>query len=158
VEVTDKHQGEQLGYYLLQEGDVVVVDRGYNQAKGLIAQADRGVSVVLRYNPHRLNVYDAAGDPTTEAAAIIQRLGVNISDLSDLPALFQQFHTAGLTAADAIKIFGLEGAGAAQILARLAPDLQTLTGPVSSGYRCAAHNQRVSIRRRQHTRSGSPLI
>lgn len=62
VEVTDKHQGEQLGYYPLQEGDVVVVDRGYNQAKGLIEQADRGVSVVLRYNPHSLNVYDAAGE------------------------------------------------------------------------------------------------
>jgi hypothetical protein len=62
VEVTDKHQGEQLGYYPLQEGDVVVLDRGYNQAKGLIEQADRGVSVVLRYNPHSLNVYDEAGE------------------------------------------------------------------------------------------------
>lgn len=60
--VTDKHEGEQLGYYPLQEGDVVVVDRGYNQAKGLIEQADKGVSVVLRYNPHSLNVYDAAGE------------------------------------------------------------------------------------------------
>jgi hypothetical protein len=62
VEVTDKHQGEQLGYYPVQEGDVVVMDRGYNQAKGLIEQADRGVSVVLRYNPHSLNVYDEAGE------------------------------------------------------------------------------------------------
>lgn len=62
VEVTDTHQGEQLGYYPLQEGDVVVVDRGYNQAQGLIEQADRGVSVVLRYNPHSLNVYDEAGE------------------------------------------------------------------------------------------------
>jgi hypothetical protein len=62
IKVTDKHQGEQLGYYPLQEGDVVVLDRGYNQAKGLIEQADQGVSVVLRYNPHSLNVYDEAGE------------------------------------------------------------------------------------------------
>lgn len=61
VEVTDKHQGERLGHSPLQEGDVVV-DRGYNQAKGLIEQAEQGVSVVLRYNPHSLNVWNAAGE------------------------------------------------------------------------------------------------
>jgi len=61
VEVTDKHQGEHLGYYPLQAGDVVLIDRAYNQAKGLIEKADEGVSVVLRYNPHSLNVYDATG-------------------------------------------------------------------------------------------------
>lgn len=62
VSVTDKHRGEGLEHYPLQEGDVVVMDRGYNQAQGLIEQADRGVSVVLRYNPHSLNVYDATGE------------------------------------------------------------------------------------------------
>lgn len=62
VEVTDKHQGERLGYSPLQEGDVVMVDRGYNQAKGLIEQAKKGVSLVLRYNPHSMNVYDEAGE------------------------------------------------------------------------------------------------
>jgi hypothetical protein len=61
VEVTNQHQGERLGHYPLQAGDVVVMDRAYNQAKELIAQADEGVSVVLHYNPHSLNVYDAAG-------------------------------------------------------------------------------------------------
>ncbi|MCK7574713.1 MAG: hypothetical protein MZV65_01560 [Chromatiales bacterium] len=30
--VTDAHEGERLGHYPLQDGDVVVVDRGYNQA------------------------------------------------------------------------------------------------------------------------------
>ena len=44
IEVTDAHQGEPLGYYPLHEGDVVVVDRGYNQANMWIEQADRGVS------------------------------------------------------------------------------------------------------------------
>ena len=61
VSVTDPYQGEHLGYYPLQDGDVVVVDRGYNQAQMWIDQADRGVSLVVRYNPHSLNVYDAAG-------------------------------------------------------------------------------------------------
>ena len=61
VEVTDKHPGEHLDYYPLQAGDVGLLDRAYNQAKALIAKADKGVSVVLRYNPHSLNVYDLMG-------------------------------------------------------------------------------------------------
>lgn len=61
VAVTDKHQGEHLGYYPLPEGDVVVMDRGYNQPQVLIEQADQGVSLVMRYNPHGMNVYNAAG-------------------------------------------------------------------------------------------------
>jgi hypothetical protein len=61
VKVTDAHEGESLGHYPRQDGDVVVVDLGYNQALELIAGADRGVGVVVRYNPHSLNLYDAAG-------------------------------------------------------------------------------------------------
>jgi hypothetical protein len=59
--VTDAHEGERLGHYPLQDGDVVVVDRGYNQAQMWIDQADRGVGLVVRYNPHGLHLYDAAG-------------------------------------------------------------------------------------------------
>jgi hypothetical protein len=62
VEVTDKHQGEHLDHYPLQEGDVVLMDRGFNQAKPLIEYADQGVSLVLRYNPYSLNVYNEAGE------------------------------------------------------------------------------------------------
>jgi DDE family transposase len=61
VVVTDEHEGEHLDHYPLQEGDVVVVDRGYNQAQRWVDHADRGVSLVVRYNPHGLNLYDAAG-------------------------------------------------------------------------------------------------
>jgi hypothetical protein len=61
VVVTDAQEGEHLGHYPLQDGDVVVVDRGYNQAQMWIDQADRGVSLVVRYNPHGLHLYDAAG-------------------------------------------------------------------------------------------------
>ncbi|MGF1612391.1 MAG: hypothetical protein ACFCVA_00385 [Gammaproteobacteria bacterium] len=56
IEVTDKHPGEHLGYYPLQAGDGVLIDRAYNQAKALIERADEGVSGVLRYNLRSLNV------------------------------------------------------------------------------------------------------
>ncbi|MBT8419410.1 MAG: transposase [Gammaproteobacteria bacterium] len=58
VEVTDKHQGENLSYYPLQAGDVVIVDRGYNHPLHLIELVDKNANVVLRYNPHGMNVYD----------------------------------------------------------------------------------------------------
>ena len=61
VEVTHKHQAEHLGYYPLQAGDGVLLDRAYNPAQALIERADQGVSGVLRYNPHSLNVYDVTG-------------------------------------------------------------------------------------------------
>ena len=37
--VTDKYEGEHLDHYPLQEGDVVVVDRGYNQPATLVRDA-----------------------------------------------------------------------------------------------------------------------
>ena len=58
VEVTDKYQAERLDYYPLQEGDVVLIDRGYNQPAQLVEQGAKGVCVVLRYNPHGMNLYD----------------------------------------------------------------------------------------------------
>lgn len=64
VKVTDDRQGESLDHYDLQEGDVALIDRGYNQPKSLIPAIDRGVDVVLRYNPHGMNLYvrdDTAG-------------------------------------------------------------------------------------------------
>ena len=61
VEVTDKHQGERLDYYPLQDGDVVLIDRGYNQPAQLVEQGAKGVHVVLRYNPHSMALYDEQG-------------------------------------------------------------------------------------------------
>ncbi|MCP4370484.1 MAG: transposase, partial [Deltaproteobacteria bacterium] len=52
VEVTDKYQGERLDYYPLLDGDVVLIDRGYNQPSQLLEQSANNVCVVLRYNPH----------------------------------------------------------------------------------------------------------
>jgi hypothetical protein len=61
VEVTDEHQGERLDYCSLQDGDVVLIDRGYNQPAQLVEQGAKGVRVVLRYNPHRTTLYDGQG-------------------------------------------------------------------------------------------------
>jgi len=61
VKVTDAHESEHLDHYPLQDGDVVVLDRGYNQAQMWIDHADRGISLIVRYNPHSLNLYDAEG-------------------------------------------------------------------------------------------------
>lgn len=61
VKVTDAHVGEHLDHYPLQEGDVVVLDRGYNHAQMWIDQADRGVSLLTRYHPHSLPLFDTEG-------------------------------------------------------------------------------------------------
>ncbi|MCP4392236.1 MAG: transposase, partial [Gammaproteobacteria bacterium] len=61
VEVTDKYQGERLDYYPLQDGDVVLIDRGYNQPSQLLEQGAKNVCVVLRYNPHGMGLFDDHG-------------------------------------------------------------------------------------------------
>ncbi len=55
---TDK-VGESLDHYQLDEGDVVLIDRGYNPPKTLVPFLDRGGDGVLRYNAHGMNVYEA---------------------------------------------------------------------------------------------------
>lgn len=58
VEVTTDKQGENLDHYTLETGDVVLIDRGYNQPKSLVPFLDRGGEVVLRYNPHSMNLHE----------------------------------------------------------------------------------------------------
>lgn len=62
VEVTTDKIGESLDHYQLDSGDVVLIDRGYNQPKTLMPFLDRGGEVVLRYNAHSMNVYEADAD------------------------------------------------------------------------------------------------
>jgi hypothetical protein len=59
--VTDEHTGERLTPYPLQDGDVAIADRGYNAVDQWLELADRGVALVIRYNPHGLKLYPAAG-------------------------------------------------------------------------------------------------
>jgi len=57
VEVSTDKVGESLDHYVLQEGDVVLIDRGYNQPKSLVPFIDRGGDVVVRYNAQGMNLY-----------------------------------------------------------------------------------------------------
>jgi hypothetical protein len=62
VEVTTDKEGENLDHYTLEAGDVVLVDRGYNQPKTLVPFIGRGGHVVLRYNAHGMNLYEDGTD------------------------------------------------------------------------------------------------
>jgi hypothetical protein len=62
IEVTDKHVGESLMHYKLQDGDVLVVDRGYNHPKEIIAVSSQGVLITLRLNPNSMRLYTVGGE------------------------------------------------------------------------------------------------
>lgn len=57
VEVSTDKVGESLDHYKLGNGDVVIIDRGYNQPKSLVPFVDQGGEIVLRYNPHGMSLY-----------------------------------------------------------------------------------------------------
>jgi hypothetical protein len=62
VELTTDKEGEHLDHYCLGEGDVVLLDRGYNQPKTLVPFIDRGGEVILRYNAHSMNLFNRNDD------------------------------------------------------------------------------------------------
>jgi hypothetical protein len=51
VEVTGPDQGERLGRYPLQDGDIVIADRGYNQPDAILRLGAQAIHVVIRLNP-----------------------------------------------------------------------------------------------------------
>ena len=57
IEVSTDKVGESLAHFQWQEGDVVLIDRGYNQPKTLVPFIDQGADVVLRYNPQGMSLY-----------------------------------------------------------------------------------------------------
>lgn len=65
VEVTTDKVGENLDHYQLDTGDVVLIDRGYNQPKTLMPFLSRGGEIVLRYNAHSMNLYEPDAEDTT---------------------------------------------------------------------------------------------
>lgn len=87
VEVTTDKVGESLDHYQLESGDVVLVDRGYNQPKTLVPFLDRGGEVVLRYNAHSMKVYEA--DTEAETGMETQRM-VKVDWESRLQTLSRQ--------------------------------------------------------------------
>ena len=62
IEVTDKHVGESLTHYKLIEGDVLVVDRGYNLPQEIIDVNSKGILVVVRLNPNSMRLYSVGGE------------------------------------------------------------------------------------------------
>jgi len=56
VEVSTDKIGESLAHYSIGNGDVVIIDRGYNQPKSLVPFVDQGGDIVLRYNPHGMTL------------------------------------------------------------------------------------------------------
>lgn len=53
VEVSTDKVGESLAYYDLGNGDVTIIDRGYNQLKSLVLFG----RTMGRYNPHGMTLY-----------------------------------------------------------------------------------------------------
>lgn len=62
IEVTDQHIGESLAHYPLLEGDILVVDRGYNQPQEIINRSEEGVLVTVRLNPNSMRLFSVGGE------------------------------------------------------------------------------------------------
>ena len=72
VEVTDRFQGESFARVPLQSGDLVLADRGYAHARGILAAVRAQAHVVVRINPETIRLYDAAGHRAQTAALAAQ--------------------------------------------------------------------------------------
>ena len=55
--VTTNHVGEKLQHYTIQEGDVIIADRGYSRTTTLMPVIDQGADVIVRYNPQNMVLY-----------------------------------------------------------------------------------------------------
>lgn len=58
--ITDDKIAEGVNNFELREGDIVLLDRGYNHNRQLVPLIDLGVDIILRYNPHGLCLYEQA--------------------------------------------------------------------------------------------------
>lgn len=61
MEVTGPEQGERLGRYPWQDGDVVIADRGYNQPDAILRLSEQAVNVIIRLNPWAMPLYRRTG-------------------------------------------------------------------------------------------------
>lgn len=55
--VTTNRVGEKLQHYTVQEGDVLMADRGYSRVPTLLPVIDQGADVIVRYNPQNMALY-----------------------------------------------------------------------------------------------------
>lgn len=74
VRVTDQHGAEALAPFSLQQGDVVVADRGYGYRKNIVAASRKGAEVLLRFAPSTCPLQTLDGSPL-EVAAWLRKQG-----------------------------------------------------------------------------------
>ena len=60
-ELTDGHGGESLRRLPVEPGDLVLVDRGYNDRKAVGRILDCGGEVIMRYNSGNFPLLDSGG-------------------------------------------------------------------------------------------------
>ena len=70
VLVSDVHTGETLKHFTWAPGDVAVADRGYAHCQGMSAAVKQGAALIVRLNPFRVVLRDAAGAPLELCAAL----------------------------------------------------------------------------------------
>ena len=80
VSITDDKTAEGVNHFDLKEGDVALLDRGYNHKRHLVPLLDRGADIVLRYNPHGMCLYDKAN--LSSKINWIERLSKQTTDQS----------------------------------------------------------------------------
>ena len=82
IEVSDRYVGESLAHYPLLEGDILVVDRGYNQPQEIINRSAEGILVTVRLNPYSMRLYTPGG---TEKIQVFETLNASQSDELSFP-------------------------------------------------------------------------
>jgi len=95
VEVTTDKTGENLDHYQLESGDVVLIDRGYNQPKTLVPFLDRGGEVVLRDNAHSMKLYDVDTDDPAGQRMIKVDWESRLQTLKGQPGYFPVYLCSG---------------------------------------------------------------
>ena len=77
IEVTDKHVGEGLMHYPLREGDIVVVDRGYNLPNQIIEISDKATLITLRLNPNSMRLHSVGGEQKINVFDVLNQAQTN---------------------------------------------------------------------------------
>jgi hypothetical protein len=62
VQLTDQHGGETFRRFVWEPGQLVIGDRGYCNAPGVVHVVECGAQVLVRYNRHSMPVYDPSGE------------------------------------------------------------------------------------------------
>jgi hypothetical protein len=86
VLVSDVHTGETLTHCTLGPGEVAVADRGDAQCQGMSAAVTQGADLIVRLNPFRVVLGDAAGAPLELCTALKRQ---NMATLRTLPVVLR---------------------------------------------------------------------